>query len=138
MKDFKIQFLDHVAIRVRDLEASAAWYEKVFGFTKNQFKEWGEFPIFMLAGKAGIALFPADVNDAEQDAASKNVKIDHFAFHVDHINFELAKEKLVELNIDYSQQNHHFFESIYINDPDGHCVELTTILVQESDFYKPY
>ncbi|MBT8320819.1 MAG: VOC family protein, partial [Eudoraea sp.] len=28
---FKLQFLDHVALRVNDLEQSADWYEKVIG-----------------------------------------------------------------------------------------------------------
>jgi predicted metalloenzyme YecM len=27
--DFKIDFLDHVAIRVKDMEVSARWYEEV-------------------------------------------------------------------------------------------------------------
>ncbi len=138
MNNFKIQFMDHVAIRVKDLELSAAWYEKVFGFTRHQFEEWGAFPIFMLAGKTGIALFPANENDDELNPRSKNVKIDHFAFNVDGENFEMAKKKYQELDISYQYQNHHYFESIYINDPDGHCVELTTILVDGNDFYTPY
>jgi len=138
MRDFKIQFLDHVAIRVRDLDISASWYEKVFGLSRNQFKEWGEFPIFMLGGKTGIALFPADMEDDVLNPESQNVKIDHFAFNVDNENFELAKTKLNDLGITFELQDHHFFESIYISDPDGHCVELTTIRVDEKEFYQPY
>lgn len=138
MKDFKIQFLDHVAIRVKDLEASAAWYEKVFGFSRNQFEEWGPYPIFMLAGKAGVALFPADEESLVISSNSNHVKIDHFAFNVTKENFELAKKKFEGLGIKLVQKNHHFFESIYIDDPDGHCVELTTIIVPEDDFYKDY
>jgi len=138
MKDFKIDFLDHIAIRVKDLDASAAWYEKVFGFTRNQFDEWGEYPIFMMAGKTGIALFPANMDDPELNPASKNIKIDHFAFNVTRENMELAKQRLTQLNIKFVMKNHHYFESIYMDDPDGHCVELTTILVSEKEFYKPY
>jgi len=138
VKDFKIQFLDHVAIRVKDLEASANWYKTVFGFTRNQFDEWGPFPIFMLAGKTGIALFPANEKDPKIDNRSNNIKIDHFAFNVTNENFQLAKEKFRQLKIAFEQQNHHFFESIYVNDPDGHCVELTTLIVSEDDFYTNY
>ncbi|MEZ4794777.1 MAG: VOC family protein [Flavobacteriaceae bacterium] len=50
---FHIDFLDHVALRVRDLEVSVAWYEKVLGLKKYQLPEWGPFPIFMLSGKSG-------------------------------------------------------------------------------------
>lgn len=138
MKNFKIEFLDHVAIRVKDLEASAEWYENVFGFTRNQFDEWGSFPIFMLAGKTGIALFPANENDQAINPSSQNVKIDHFAFNVTRENFELAKQNFEHLNIEFNLQNHHYFESVYVHDPDGHCVELTTIVVDENEFYQKY
>ena len=138
MKKFKINSLDHVAIRVKDLEVSAAWYEEVFGFTRNQFKEWGAFPIFMLAGKTAIALFPANENDQGINPKSQNVKIDHFAFNVTRENFELARKNYEMLGIKYEIQNHHYFESIYVNDPDEHTVELTTILVDEEEFYSDY
>jgi len=61
-QELEIKFLDHVAIRVTDLRVSAAWYEKVLGLKKYQLAKWGEYPIFMLAKKSGIALFPADKN----------------------------------------------------------------------------
>ncbi|MGB5355176.1 MAG: VOC family protein, partial [Eudoraea sp.] len=53
---FEIDFLDHVAIRVKDLKVSEAWYEKVLGLKKYQLDEWGPFPVFMLAKKSGVAL----------------------------------------------------------------------------------
>lgn len=130
-----IEFLDHVAIRVRDLDVSAQWYQKVLGLQKYQLPEWGEFPIFMLSGKSGLALFPANLNDKQLDLDSKNIKIDHFAFHVTKENFEKAKIKYAELNLEFNIQDHHYFHSIYTKDPDGHTVELTSIVVNENDFY---
>jgi len=139
MKDkqdkIEIQFLDHVAIRVADMEAAAAWYEKVLGLKRYQLPEWGDVPIFLLSGKSGIALFPANIADPELDPASKNVKIDHFAFNVTKENFEKAKKRYAELSLDFDVQDHHYFESIYTKDLDGHTVELTTIKVNESEFY---
>ena len=132
----EIAFLDHVAIRVSDIEASASWYEKVLGLKRYQLPEWGDFPIFLLSGKSGVALFPAISADTELDSSSKNVKIDHFAFNVTNENFIKAKQKYVELNLEFNIQDHHYFDSIYTKDPDGHTVELTTIKVNESDFYK--
>lgn len=134
-KKFEIDFLDHVAIRVANIETSVAWYEKVLGLKKYQLPEWGDFPIFMLANKSGIALFPANTSDKEFDLKSKNVSIDHFAFKVNNENFEKAKKQYTELNLDFNIQDHHYFHSMYTKDPDGHTVELTTIVVDEDKFY---
>jgi catechol 2,3-dioxygenase-like lactoylglutathione lyase family enzyme len=131
-----IEFLDHVAIRVADMEASAKWYEKVLGLKRYQLPEWGDFPIFLLSGKSGIALFPANTTDIKLEPTSKNVKIDHFAFNVTNDNFEKAKKRYTELNLEFNIQDHHYFDSIYTKDLDGHIVELTTIKVKERDFYK--
>lgn len=132
----EIAFLDHVAIRVKDIDTSAEWYEKVLGLTKYQLPEWGEFPIFMLSGKSGIALFPSNLEDTELDPNSRNVKIDHFAFNVTNENFEKAKKRYQELKLDFDIQDHYYFHSIYTKDPDEHTVELTTIVVDENEFYK--
>jgi len=131
-----IIFLDHVAIRVKDLNASVAWYEKVLGLKKYQLPEWGLFPIFMLAGKSGIALFPANLDHPKLDQNSRNVKIDHFAFNVTNDNFEKAKKRYEALQLDFNFQDHTYFHSIYTKDPDGHVVELTTIVVNEDLFYQ--
>jgi len=136
MPEFNIEFLDHVAIYVKDMEVSAAWYEKVLGLKRYQLPEWGEFPIFLLSGKTGIALFPAKLQDPEFPENSKNVHIEHFAFNVTRENFEKAKQRYDELDIEYNFQDHIYFHSIYTKDPDGHKVELTTLMVDERDFYK--
>ena len=132
----EIEFLDHVAIRVADIEASAQWYERVLTLKRYQLPEWGDFPIFLLSGKSGIALFPANITDTKLEPTSKNVKIDHFAFNVTNENFEKAKKRYIELNLEFNIQDHHYFDSIYTKDLDGHTVELTTIKVNEREFYK--
>ncbi|HPF12176.1 MAG TPA: VOC family protein [Flavobacteriaceae bacterium] len=133
---FHIDFLDHVALRVRDLEVSVAWYEKVLGLKKYQLPEWGPFPIFMLSGKSGVVLFPARLDDPALDATSRNVKLDHFAFNLSRAAFEKAQQYYEALGLDYQLQNHHYFDSLYTHDPDGHTVELTTLKVPEKNFYR--
>lgn len=135
MVDFKLDFLDHVAIRVKDIDASVDWYKKVLGLKHYQLPEWGEFPIFMLSGKTGIALFPATMNDPILESTSKNVQIDHFAFQVSNEAFAKARKHYEDLGLTYSFQDHHYFHSIYINDLDGHKVELTTLVVNADEFY---
>ncbi len=131
-----LRFLDHVAIRAVDMEKSAKWYEETLGLKRYTFKEWGAFPIFLMSGKCGVAIFPADASLPAIGKEYKGAKIDHFAFNVDRENFEKAKERYDELRLDYEVQDHLFFHSIYTKDPDGHTVELTTIMVDESGFYK--
>ncbi len=134
--DFKIECLDHVAIRVRDIKKSQRWYEEVLGLTAYQLPEWGDFPVFLLSGTTGIALFPAGASPEPTVKASKGVKIDHFAFRLSQEDFEEARNSYQRQNINYQFQDHVFFHSIYTKDPDGHTVELTTLVVDKSDFYK--
>ena len=119
---FEINFLDHVAIRVNDMEVSAAWYQKVLGLRIVKVAKWDPFPIFLLAGKTGIALFPANRNDLALDAPSKNVKIDHYAFNVSNENFKKALAHYTALGIVHEIKDHHYFHSVYTQDPDGHSV----------------
>ncbi|PTM08141.1 MAG: VOC family protein [Bacteroidetes bacterium] len=135
MKPFNINFLDHVAIRVKDMTTSIEWYTKVLGLKKYQLEAWGDFPIFMLAGKSGIALFPAYSEDEKINPTSRNVKIDHFAFNVSNEDFQKAQEHFNSLKERFEFQNHHYFHSIYLKDPDNHTVELTTLLIDEKKFY---
>ena len=90
----------------------------------------------MFSGKTGIALFPANSKDPKLDSTFRNVKIDHFAFNVIRENFNKAIKRYTELNIDYDIQDHYYFDSVYVKDPDGHKVELTTIKVDPDEFYK--
>lgn len=121
----RLQFLDHVALRVRDIHRSAEWYEKVLGLQRIHPEEWGPFPIFMVAGQTGIALFPTRSEKAQLPPEGDWVRAHHYAFRVDPKNFEKAKAHLTEQEVEWTFQDHHHFHSIYFNDPDGHHLELT-------------
>jgi catechol 2,3-dioxygenase-like lactoylglutathione lyase family enzyme len=135
MKPFNINGLDHIAIRVKNMKVSIDWYSNVLCLTKYKLEKWGEFPVFMLSGKSGVAIFPALSKDEKLNLESKNVKIDHFAFNVSNEDFKKAKGHFNTLNIPFKFQDHHYFHSVYLKDPDNHTVELTTIMVDEDKFY---
>ena len=135
MSSFNIKFLDHVAIKVRDIDNSIAWYERVLGLKKSALPEWKNYPVLMLAGKTGIAIFPAKATDADIKDVKK-IRIDHFAFNVTNADFEKAQQHYKNIGQEYEFQDHFYFHSIYTKDPDGHTVELTTLIVDENNFYK--
>ncbi len=135
MASFNINFLDHVAIRVKNMDTSIEWYTRVMGLKKYQLEKWGEFPVFMLSGKSGIAIFPSNLDDEKCNQLSKNVKIDHFAFNVSSEDFKKAQDYFNDINEPFEFKDHHYLHSIYLKDPDSHTVELTTLLVAEEEFF---
>ncbi len=131
---FRLDFLDHIALRVQDLQASVNWYQEVLGLVPQQTPEWGDFPIFLLCGKTGLALFPARTDPEHPEDRYP----DHFAFHIAPEAFIKARKYFESKEIAYDYQDHHYFESIYLQDPDKHTVELTTPKRDLKHFYKPY
>lgn len=119
----KVDFLDHVAIRVSYPEASADWYESVLGLEIVSYPDhWGKYPIMVTAGKTGIALFPAQQGD---DIGYRSTRM-HIAFRVDRESFRAFQHTFEQKGVEFSFEDHHFFHSIYLEDPDGYKIELTT------------
>lgn len=119
----KVNFLDHVAIRVPSPETSAQWYESILGLTPFQSEtHWGKYPIMVQAGKTGIALFPTKEGD---DLTYINSRM-HIAFQVDRESFRAFQHQFEQQGIEFSFEDHHYFHSIYLEDPDGYKIELTT------------
>lgn len=120
----QLQHIDHVAIRATDPERSARWYMDVLGLKRCPIPEWDPYPIMMMSGDQGIAIFPPKGDPDDHDPRS--VRIDHIAFRVDGENFARAQVHFDQLQIPYTIQDHVYFHSLYLHDPDGHQIELTT------------
>ena len=133
---FNLQSIDHVAIRAMDVEASVDWYRKVLGLIRYEIPEWKPYPVFMMGKGFGVAIFPATDGPAPTDLKRRMVRIDHFAFKISREDFDAALKHYDQLGLSYNVQDHTYFHSVYTNDPDGHTVELTTLVVAEADFEK--
>jgi len=123
---FVLRRIDHVALTVRDVERSIAWYRDVFGLERRHEETWGDYPVMMFAGDTALALFQArgPVQDAPDHGSTAIMR--HLAFQVDRSNFMKAQETLRTLGIAFTFQDHSISQSIYLRDPDGYELELTT------------
>lgn len=121
---FELQRIDHIALAVRDVDASARWYCEVLGFERMHDEVWGGVPTFVGTANAALALFPAK-GDANAPGDSRH-GILHFAFRTDRENFERAQRELRKRDIASEFQDHQIAQSVYFRDPDGHEIEITT------------
>jgi catechol 2,3-dioxygenase-like lactoylglutathione lyase family enzyme len=122
----ELQHIDHVAITVSDLARSLAWYRDVLGLERRFEDEWGDVPTMVCAGETCVALFPSDGPNPRQVAVRETVSMRHFAFRADRANFEVAQARFRELGIEAESADHGIAQSVYISDPDGHRIEITT------------
>ena len=133
MSGFEIDAFDHVAIAVRDLAAAREWCARVLGLERRHEDEWGDVPSVMCvptdarpgAGSSCVALFPVE-GEGKPAPGRDSLVMRHFAWRVDRDNFDRAQERFRELGIEYEEADHGIAHSVYISDPDGHRIEITT------------
>lgn len=124
----KIQTLDHIAIIAKDPDASVRWYKEVLGLEHAFSEEWNGVPKFVVTkeNSTGIAIFPAQTDDPKSKPDGDYLVVDHFAFRIAGADFEKAQEELRAMGVEFRVADHKVAKSIYMHDPDGHEVELTT------------
>ena len=116
--------IDHVAFSVPEPEATARWYEDVLGLARVRDVPWPRYPLLMRAGDTAIALFPVD--EEHPAPALRSGGLRHLAFRTGRRQFLLAIDALQNRGIPFEREDHAVCESVYITDPDGHEIELTT------------
>jgi catechol 2,3-dioxygenase-like lactoylglutathione lyase family enzyme len=124
MTRFRTQGLDHVALVVADMRRSIAWYADVLGMERRYADVWdgGGHPVVLCNGDACVALFePVEGDLVEADGVNR-----HFAIRLDRSGFDAARAELAEPGIEAELWDPTICHSLYVRDPDGHQVELTT------------
>ncbi len=122
----KLDGLDHVAISVADPAASAAWYAEVLGLERHYEEIWGPYPVFMLSGSSGVAIFPQRQSTRAPVGYEGASEFRHLAFRADRENFEQARTELAARGIPTQFEDHQVSQSLYFDDPDGFHLEITT------------
>ena len=118
---FRIRHLDHVVLRVRDMDAAIAFYTGVLGCREERRLE----EIGLVQLRAGASLI--DLVPGEPDASGANM--DHFAVRIAPFDEASLRAWLAEHGIETEAALPRYGAegtgpSIYIRDPDGNTVEL--------------
>ena len=119
MPRIDVEGLDHVAIQVADQSASVAWYQRLLNVRTVHEDAGGRTPRMLAApDDSGIAVFQA--------RAGTSPGVTHLAFRVTSQQYIAAKALLANEGIPFEEQDHDVCLSVYLHDPDGIQVELTT------------
>ena len=120
----RLQRLDHVSLNVTDRARSIAWYRDVLGLEQRGEPKADDWPVFMGAFGACIALFQAQVASPEREPESSGLR--HVAFMVGRDELARAEAHLRERQVQFTAEDHGNSYSLYFPDPDGNKLELTT------------
>jgi glyoxylase I family protein len=126
-----IRDLDHLVLRVRDLDAMLGFYCGVLGCTVERRRD--DIGLVQLrAGRAMLDLVPVDgqlgrAGGAAPGAEGRN--LDHFCFRVEPFDEAAIRAHLKSHGIDAGAAAMRFGAegegpSIYVTDPEGNVVEL--------------
>ena len=119
----QLDFIDHFAISVKNLQTSFDWYQKVFGF--EMFHQWKTTWLIQL-GSMKIGLFERP-NAATIDDLDNKIAFQHLAFHVSAEEFIAAQIELAAAGVQIEgPEDTGVAYSIFVSDPDGHLLEITT------------
>jgi catechol 2,3-dioxygenase-like lactoylglutathione lyase family enzyme len=131
MPPFKLRKLDHIVLRIRDLDASLRFYCEVLGCTieKNQ-EAIGLMQV--RAGDSLIDLIPLDGKLGRAGGSGPQTEgrnVDHFAIQIVPYDEAAIRAHLTANGVAVGEAGRRYGAegdgpSIYISDPDGNTVEL--------------
>jgi catechol-2,3-dioxygenase len=125
-KAIPVRRLNHLVLKVRDLDRSVTFYRRLLGFTEPLARYEGTMAFLRLPDSTNhhdLALM--QVGDDAQEAPKAGVGLLHFAFEVQDIReLAAAREQLIAEGLFDREFDHGATKSVYGNDPDGHNFEI--------------
>lgn len=123
--------LDHVVLRVADVEASITWYKRILGCAEERvIPDFGLYQ--MRAGSTLIDLVPVKGKLGKMGGGAPGAKkrnMDHFAVQLESFDETKIRSYLKRRGVEpgsverrYGAAGHG--PSMYLTDPDGNTVEL--------------
>jgi len=136
---FTVEDIDHVVLRVGDIDRAIAFYRDVLGCAVEKVQE--KFGLYQLrAGRCLIDLVPVDGELGRAGGAAPGEEGhngDHFCLVVNPFEEEALRAHLAAHGIEVSDSGRRYGArgygpSIYVQDPDGNTVELKSPVKEES------
>lgn len=129
-----VRRLNHVALKVRDLDGSVDFYKRVMGFTEDIGRFGNDVLAFLRAPGStnhhDLALLKIGPNAT--DASARSVGLFHCAWEVDHLSdLVTARDRLTAEGCFHGQNDHGATKAVYGTDPDGNTIEITWLLPRE-------
>ena len=118
----ELEGLDHVGFRTSRRGRSVRWYQEVLGLRRAHQEVWGDFPAVLEANGSGVALFPNE--DGKPLPVDDPMR--HVGFRTSRRGLEQAKAELAANGVEYEEGDYGVAWSVYLPDPDGYQVEITT------------
>jgi catechol-2,3-dioxygenase len=121
----RLRRLDHVSLNVADRAGSIAWYRDVLGLAPGDAPEQDDEPVFLGEPGACIALFQAQTQSPARERDSAGLR--HVALALaTAAELDAAQAHLRDRGVAFRPEHHGNARSVYLSDPDGNVVELTT------------
>ena len=127
----KITEMDHIVLRVKDVETSLKFYIETLGLGPERIEEWraGEvrLPSARLNDDTIIDLFGSDQEPTGRDGVKNQ---DHFCMVIEQTDMEELKAKFEAMGVGIQAGpgkrwgSHGDGISLYVYDPDNNVVEL--------------
>jgi glyoxylase I family protein len=118
---FKVERIDHVVLRVRDLAGMVKFYEQALGFCEERRID----TLGLVQMRAGASLLDLIANDAQ--VTTRNM--DHLCFRVEPFDRDAIVMRLAPFGIPVGETVERYGAegtgpSVYFRDPEGNEIEL--------------
>ena len=127
----KITEMDHIVLRVKDVETSLKFYTETLGLKPERIEEWRagkiRFPSARINADTIIDLFASDQEPIDKDGIKNQ---DHYCMVIEKTDMEELKSKFEAMGVGIQAGpgqrwgSHGDGTSLYVYDPDENVVEL--------------
>ncbi len=123
MADFNPTGINHITIRVNDIERAEEFYGEILGFELIR-KMGKSMSVYQIGEEDTLVLVEAETS---YDPTSRDYRVDHFGFYLDseeEVDEMAAYFREQEVSVLSGPANRKRGRFVFISDPDGNMIEF--------------